>query len=135
MVGRAADRRPVQFGQSQRLCAEHSCNLYLVAGRHGDDNLRSGPLVRRTVQVERVAINRVVDGELPVRYEGDTMIILILEEVLVVEKRLMLKEELHVTQHHKEFHQPQRIVLRNEDITVERLAPNDRLPPERVQDG
>jgi stress response protein YsnF len=82
------------------------------------------PLVRRTVHVERVPINRVVEGEIPVRYEGDTMIIPVLEEVLVVEKRLMLKEELHITQQQDELRQPQRIFLRSEDITVERIVPN-----------
>jgi len=69
-----------------------------------------------------------------VRYEGDTIIIPVLEEVLVVEKRLMLKEEIHITQHHEEFHQPQHVVLRNEDIAVERLAPPGQLAPERGQD-
>ena len=51
--------------------------------------------------VERVSIDRYVeDGEaVPrARQEGDTWILPVLEEVLVVEKRLLLKEELHVTQ-------------------------------------
>jgi uncharacterized protein (TIGR02271 family) len=92
------------------------------------------PLLRQTVQVERIPINRVVEGEIPVRYEGDTMIISVLEEVLVVEKRLMLKEELYITQHQEELRQPQRIVLRNEDITVERLAPNGQLATEPFEE-
>jgi uncharacterized protein (TIGR02271 family) len=82
------------------------------------------PLLRRTVHVEHVPINRVVEGDIAVRYDGDTIIIPVLEEVLVVEKRLMLKEELHITQRQEEIHQPQRIVLRTEDITVERIVPN-----------
>ena len=51
--------------------------------------------------VERVPIDRYVeDGEaVPrARQQGDTWILPVLEEVLVVEKRLLLKEELHVTQ-------------------------------------
>jgi stress response protein YsnF len=91
---------------------------------HEREEVVGDPLLRRTVHVERVPINRVVEGEIPVRYDGDTMIIPVLEEVLVVEKRLMLKEELHITQHQDEIHQPQRIVLRSEDITVERIVPN-----------
>jgi len=93
---------------------------------HEREELVDEPLLRRTVHVERVPMNRVVEGELPVRYDGDTMIIPVLEEVLVVEKRLMLKEELHITQQQEELRQPQRIVLRTEDITVERLMPNDQ---------
>jgi uncharacterized protein (TIGR02271 family) len=84
------------------------------------------PLLRRTVHVEHVPVNRVVEGEIAVRYDGDTIIIPVLEEVLVVEKRLMLKEELHITQRQDEIHQPQRIILRSEDITVERIMPTDQ---------
>lgn len=36
-------------------------------------------------------IDRVVDAPVPVRYEDDTMIVPIMEEVLVVEKRLVLR--------------------------------------------
>jgi uncharacterized protein (TIGR02271 family) len=94
---------------------------------HEREEVVDEPLLRRTVQVERVPINRVVEAEIPVRYDGDTIIVPVLEEVLVVEKRLMLKEELHITQHQEQIRQPQRIVLRNEDITVERIVPNDQL--------
>jgi uncharacterized protein (TIGR02271 family) len=91
---------------------------------HEREEVVDEPLLRRTVHVERVPINRVVEAEIPVRYEGDTMIIPVLEEVLVVEKRLMLKEELRITQRQDELRQPQRIVLRSEDITVERMVPD-----------
>jgi len=50
------------------------------------------PLLREEVIIERVAVNRVVEGPIPVRYEGDTMILSLLEEVLVVETRLLLQE-------------------------------------------
>jgi len=79
------------------------------------------PLVREEVEVTRVPIQRVVDQPIPVRYEGDTVIVSILEEVLVVEKRLMLKEELHIRKHRVETHQPQQITLRSEEAHVERL--------------
>ena len=94
---------------------------------HEREELVDQPLLRQTVQVERVPINRVVEGEVPVRYDGGTMIISVLEEVLVVEKRLMLKEELHVTQHQEEIHQPQRLLLRTEEITVERTAADGQM--------
>ena len=46
------------------------------------------PLLREEVIIERVPVNRMVEGPIPVRYEGDTMILSLLEEVLVVETRL-----------------------------------------------
>ena len=49
------------------------------------------------VDVERVAVGRDLDEPPVVRHEGDTMIVPVVEEVLVVEKRLRLVEEIHVT--------------------------------------
>jgi len=49
------------------------------------------------VDVERVAVNRAIDEVPAVRHEGDTMIVPVVEEVLVVEKRLRLVEEVRVT--------------------------------------
>jgi len=79
------------------------------------------PLMREEVQVKRVPVNRVVEGPVPVRHVGNTMIVSLLEEVLVVEKRLMLKEELHITKEEVETYQPQRVILRSEEATVERV--------------
>jgi uncharacterized protein (TIGR02271 family) len=90
------------------------------------------PLTREEVDVERVAVNRPVDGPVAVRYEGDTMIVPVLEEVVVVEKRLMLKEEIRITRRRREFHAPQRVVLRREHATVERIEDpesHDAPPP------
>ncbi len=84
------------------------------------------PLLREEVHVERVPVNRVVEGDVEVRQEGDTMIIPVLEEVLVVEKRLMLKEELRVTRRRVEERRPQTVTLRSEEVSVERVEPQER---------
>ena len=78
------------------------------------------PLTREVVDVERVAVNRVVDGPVETRREGDTLIVPVLEEVLVVEKRLMLREELRITTRRTEAHDPQTVTLRREEARVER---------------
>jgi len=79
------------------------------------------PLMREEVQVRRVPVNRVVEGPVPVRHVGNTMIVSLLEEVLVVEKRLMLKEELHITKEQVESYRPQRVMLRSEEAVIERV--------------
>jgi uncharacterized protein (TIGR02271 family) len=79
------------------------------------------PLMREEVQVKRVPVNKVVDGPVPVRHVGDTMIVSLLEEVLVVEKRLMVKEELHITKEQVESYRPQRVRLRTEQAVIERV--------------
>jgi uncharacterized protein (TIGR02271 family) len=56
----------------------------------------SAPLVREDVEVRRVAVNRVVEEAPKVRRRGDTVIVPVVEEELVVTKRLVLKEEIHL---------------------------------------
>jgi len=50
----------------------------------------------RHASVERVPIGRDVDEAPRVRQEGDVVIVPVVEEVLVVERRLRLREELHL---------------------------------------
>jgi uncharacterized protein (TIGR02271 family) len=88
---------------------------------HEREEVVDEPLMREEVQVRRVPVNRVVDGPVPVRHVGNTMIVSLLEEVLVVEKRLMLKEELHITKEEVESYRPQRVRLRSEEAVVERV--------------
>lgn len=51
---------------------------------------------REYVEVTRVPIDREVAEAPPIRTEGDITIVPVLEERLVVEKRLFLVEELHL---------------------------------------
>lgn len=100
------------------------------------------PLAKENVEVERITVNQPVDGPVAVRHEGDTMIIPIVEEVLFVEKRLMLKEEIRVTRSRQNVREPQRVTLRSEHASVERIGRHaspssgherisaaDKLPP------
>jgi len=89
------------------------------------------PLLNDHVEVERVAVNRVLETAPEVRREGETLIVPILEEVLVVEKRLMLREELHIRMRREEVHQPQQVILRREDVQVERYAHSQPVPVEQ----
>lgn len=86
------------------------------------------PLQREVVAIRRIVLNREVDGPVPVRQEGDVMIVPVLEEVAVVTKRLVLKEELHVTLRRYNEHRPQQVALREETIDVERVPEQDRAP-------
>jgi uncharacterized protein (TIGR02271 family) len=79
------------------------------------------PLLQDEVVIERIPVNRVIEGPIPVRYEEDTLVIPLLEEVLVVEKRLLLKEEVRITTRRVETHTPQRVTLRREEAVVERV--------------
>jgi uncharacterized protein (TIGR02271 family) len=90
------------------------------------------PLTQETVHIERVPVNRPVDQPVSVRYEGDTMIVPIFEETLVVEKRLILKEELRITKQRTELHRPQRATLRREEVSIERISAQE--PPGEIKE-
>lgn len=90
------------------------------------------PLHSEQVEVNRVAIHRFVDAPVPLRHDGDTLIISLLEEVLVVEKRLLLREEVHVKTVRKELHNPQEVLLREERVDVVRTPGPDQ---DGQQDG
>jgi len=77
-------------------------------------------LARDDVAVERVPVNQYITEPVSVRYENDTTIVPVLEEVLVVEKRLLLREELRITRRRLQEHRPETVTLRHEDVSVER---------------
>lgn len=80
------------------------------------------PLLHEEVSVERVAVNQFVDTPPEIRHEGETMIIPVVEEQLVLKKRLFLVEEIHVRKQVVESHEPQRITLLKEEVEVNRSA-------------
>lgn len=83
------------------------------------------PLIEERIDVERVPINQFVDAPPPMRYEGDVMIVSLVEEILVVEKRLVLREELRIKKQRVETRKPQAVTLRREEATLERVRYED----------
>lgn len=81
-------------------------------------------LRQQDLSVERVPIGRVVQEAPQTRQEGDTLIVPILEEVLVVEKRLVLKEELHIRKQSSERMEQQTVRLRSEQVKIEQTGRN-----------
>ena len=83
-------------------------------------------LLRQDVDVERVPRGTAVDASAPpeARWEGDTYVVPLLEEVLVVEKRLVLREEVRLTRRHTTRAETQQVTLRREEATVDRLPPS-----------
>jgi uncharacterized protein (TIGR02271 family) len=92
---------------------------------HEHETVVDEPLWRDHVAISRLPMERVVEGPIPMREEQGTTIISVVEEVLVVEKRWMLREEIHIRKRHTETHQPQRITLRSEEVQVERVPHAD----------
>lgn len=91
------------------------------------DQLIDEALVGERIEIERIAINQPVNTVPPVREEGDTTVIPVVEEVVVVERRLVLKEEIHLrrvrtTERHRET-----VTLREQHAVIERAEPGASL--------
>lgn len=77
------------------------------------------PLLKESVEVRHVAINRFIDSPAETRTEGDVTIIPVMEEVLVVEKKLRLREEVHIRRRSETVAHTQKEKLRKEEAVVE----------------
>lgn len=88
---------------------------------HEREEIIEEPLLREEIEVRRVPVHQVVEGRPKPRTEGNVLIVPILEEVLVVEKRLMLKEELHIIHHRHREMTHQQITLRTQEPIIERF--------------
>ena len=77
-------------------------------------------LLKDEITVERVEMNRPIESPMEPRYEGEVLVIPVIEEVLVVRKQLVLKEELRITQRSVARPHTEAVLLRHEEATVER---------------
>lgn len=73
------------------------------------------------VEVERVPVDRPIDAMPSIRQEGDVTIVPVVEEILKVQRTLVLKEEVHIrrvkqTERHQEL-----VTLRRQEALVSRL--------------
>jgi uncharacterized protein (TIGR02271 family) len=80
------------------------------------------PVFHEEVEVERVRVDKMADGPVTSRYQGDTLIVPIVEEVVVVEKRLKITEELHIRKRRTESQSETPVTLRREEVSVERVT-------------
>jgi len=73
------------------------------------------------IEVERVPVGRVVESAPPVREENGVTIVPVMEEVVVTETRLVLKEELHIRRVVETREHQETVLLRRQRAEVERL--------------
>ena len=79
------------------------------------------PVINEEVHIERIPLNKIVEkAPEAIRYEGDTIIIPVLKEIAVVEKKILLVEEIRVTKTVTHSEQKEEVTLRKEEINIER---------------
>jgi uncharacterized protein (TIGR02271 family) len=88
---------------------------------HEREQLIDELLAHETVEIDRTPIGRQVDEMPAIRDEGDTVVIPIVEEVLVIERRLLLKEEIRVRRVRSTERHQESVTLRHHEAVVTRL--------------
>ena len=88
---------------------------------HEREQLIDELLTHETVEIDRTPIGRQVDRVPPIIDEGDTVVIPIVEEVLVIERRLFLKEELRIRRVRTTERHQESVTLRHQEAVVTRL--------------
>jgi stress response protein YsnF len=84
-----------------------------------DEEVVEEPFWVEEIDTERVPVDRWVEEPALVRQEGEVTIIPVHEEVVVVEKRLRLVEEIRLTKRRVAHNASQRVTLRREEAVVE----------------
>jgi uncharacterized protein (TIGR02271 family) len=88
---------------------------------HTRDHLIDELLARTNVEVERVPVGRTIEAIPPVGGDADHTIIPIVEETVVVERKLVLKEELHIRCKHTTERYQETVKLRHQTAEVTRI--------------
>ena len=109
---------------SRREIEKANVQIALVTGTR--EQLIDEKLTHVRVEIERFPIDQTVEAMPPIRQEGDITIIPVVEEIVVVERRLVLKEEVRVRRvSTKEQHQ-ETLVLRQQEAVVTREGPDSQ---------
>lgn len=77
-------------------------------------------LMRERVEIETIPVGRPIEAMPEVRQEGNRTIVPVVEEVLVVERRLVLKEEIHLTRVRTVERHREEVTVRRQEAVVTR---------------
>ena len=91
---------------------------------HEENVLLSSTVSDEELIVERIPVNEYVDVAPQARHEGDTMIIPVVKEEVIVQTRLMLVEEVRITRRREERTVQTPVTLRTEEVIIERSSVN-----------
>lgn len=87
---------------------------------HQREQLIDELLARETVEIERAPIGQHVEAMPAVREEGDTIVVPIVEEVVVIERRMFLKEEVRIRRLRSTERHQESVTLRHQEAVVTR---------------
>jgi stress response protein YsnF len=115
---------------SRREVEKANVRIALITGTR--EQLVDEELTHVRVEIERVPIRRPIEVVPPISQDGDTTIIPVVEEIVAVERRFVLREEVRIRRvSTKEQHQ-ETIVQRQQEALITREeadSHSNRIPP------
>jgi stress response protein YsnF len=87
---------------------------------HEREALIAEDLANERVEIETLPVGRRINAVPAVRQDGDTTIVPVVEEILVVERHLVLKEEIHIKRVRTIERHQETVVLRHQEAVVTR---------------
>src|SRR6266436_3010172 len=103
---------------SRREVAKANVQIALITRTR--EQLVDKELTHVRVEIERVPIGRTIEVVPSIGQEGDTTIIPVVEEIVVVERRLVLKEEIRVRRVSTTEQHQEKVVLREQEAVITR---------------
>ena len=80
------------------------------------------PLIQEAYDVQRMPVKQVLDAPPGIRYEGETIVVPVMREIIIVEKKYELIEEVRLTKRTTSIPHIQEITLLKENVHVERTS-------------
>ena len=109
---------------SKRVVPTGRVQVSRITQRH--EQLIDELLKRKQIEIERIPVDKPVDTMPFIREDEDTVVIPVVEEVVRVERRLLLKEEIRIQRVRATERFQESVALRKQEAVVTRL-PTD--PP------
>jgi uncharacterized protein (TIGR02271 family) len=127
-ASRARDNGARDSGKLQLLAEELSVakqvretgRVRVATETHEREALVDEDLARECIEIEKVPVGRRIDRVPDVRREGDITIVPVVEEVLHVERQLMLKEEVRIRRVRTTERHQEKVTLRHQEAVVTR---------------
>jgi uncharacterized protein (TIGR02271 family) len=107
-----------QFSVAKRVVETARVRVSRVT--HDHQQMVDELLNHEKVEVEHVPIDRPIDTMPSIRQEGEVTIIPVVEEVLKVERCLVLKEEVHIRRVKTTERHQEQVTLRKQEVLVSR---------------
>ena len=88
---------------------------------HSQEQLIDELLHREQIEVERTTVNKPIDAMPSIRQEEDIIVIPVVEEVVRVERSLLLKEEVRIRRIRTTERFQENVTLRKQEAVINRL--------------